>query len=129
LAELTNIGTLAAFVMVCAGVIILRLKEPDRPRKFKCPDFPLAKPAGNFVVTCLTKVFGLKPETDARLRSYVTTFAWMIIPILGAGMSLIFMFSLPAVTWVRFAIWMGLGVVIYMFYGRVHSKLNRPQEK
>ncbi len=36
LAELTNIGTLAAFVMVCLGVMILRVKEPDRPRKFRC---------------------------------------------------------------------------------------------
>lgn len=129
LAELTNIGTLAAFVLVCVGVMILRVKEPDRPRKFKCPDFPLVKPAGNLAVTCLTKVFGLKPETDAHLRSYVASFAWMLIPILGAGMSLVFMFSLPAITWIRFAIWMVLGLVIYMFYGRVHSKLNKTQEK
>jgi len=125
LAELTNIGTLAAFVMVCVGVIILRVKHPERPRKFRCPDVPLVKPAGNFAVTCMTRVFGLKPQTEARLRSAVATFAWMIIPLLGAGMSLVFMFSLPGVTWIRFAIWMGVGLVIYLFYGRVHSKLNR----
>jgi len=40
LAELTNIGTLAAFVLVCLGVIVLRKTEPDRPRKFRCPGSP-----------------------------------------------------------------------------------------
>ncbi len=129
LAELTNIGTLAAFIMVCAGVMILRVKEPDRPRKFRCPDMPLVKPAGNFAVTCLTKLFALKPATEARMRAAVSSLAWMIIPLLGAGMSLVFMFSLPAITWIRFAIWMVIGGVIYIFYGRVHSKLNKPQAK
>lgn len=129
LAELTNIGTLAAFILVCVGVMILRVKEPERPRKFRCPDMPLVKPAGNFAVTCMTALFGLKPQTQARLRSHVASLAWMLIPILGAGMSLVFMFSLPAVTWIRFVIWMGVGAVIYMLYGRVHSKLNKPQGK
>ncbi|MCC7529037.1 MAG: amino acid permease [Candidatus Melainabacteria bacterium] len=129
LAELTNIGTLAAFVMVCAGVMILRVKEPERPRKFRCPDMPLVKPVGNFAVTCMTRMFGLKAQTEARLRSCVKGVAWMLIPILGAGMSMVFMFSLPGITWIRFFIWMGVGVVIYMFYGRVHSKLNKPENK
>ncbi len=40
LAELTNIGTLAAFVLVCVGVIVLRKSDPDRPRKFRCPGYP-----------------------------------------------------------------------------------------
>lgn len=125
LAELTNIGTLAAFVMVCAGVIILRVKEPDRPRKFRCPDMPLVKPTGNFMVSCATRLLSLKPETEARLRSAVAGLAWMLIPILGAGMSLIFMVSLPGITWIRFMIWMAIGLAIYFYYGRKHSKLNR----
>jgi basic amino acid/polyamine antiporter, APA family len=37
LAELVNIGTLAAFVLVCGGVIVLRIKHPDAPRPFKAP--------------------------------------------------------------------------------------------
>ena len=35
--DLTNIGTLFAFVLVCAGVLVLRVKEPDRPRPFRVP--------------------------------------------------------------------------------------------
>jgi len=37
--DLTNIGTLAAFAVVCIGVLVLRLREPDRPRPFKVPFF------------------------------------------------------------------------------------------
>ena len=39
--ELTNIGTLFAFVLVCAGIIILRKRDPDRPRAFRTPLVPL----------------------------------------------------------------------------------------
>jgi APA family basic amino acid/polyamine antiporter len=35
--DLTNIGTLFAFVLVCLGVLVLRYKEPDRPRPFRVP--------------------------------------------------------------------------------------------
>ena len=35
--DLTNIGTLFAFALVCAGVLVLRVKEPDRARPFKVP--------------------------------------------------------------------------------------------
>jgi APA family basic amino acid/polyamine antiporter len=39
--ELTNIGTLFAFVLVSLGVIVLRVREPDRPRPFKVPGYPV----------------------------------------------------------------------------------------
>lgn len=42
LAELVNIGTLFAFIMVCSGVIVLRYTEPDMPRPFKTPMMPIA---------------------------------------------------------------------------------------
>src|SRR5262249_8503422 len=42
LAELSNIGTLAAFVLVCVGVLVLRKSEPDRERKFRAPDYARA---------------------------------------------------------------------------------------
>ena len=49
--ELTNIGTLFAFVIVCAGVLILRVKRPDAPRKFKTPLVWFSAPAG--ILFCL----------------------------------------------------------------------------
>src|SRR5690349_12104425 len=55
--DLTNIGTLFAFVLVCAGVLVLRVKEPNRPRPFKVP-FPwLVAPLG--AASCLFVMVGL----------------------------------------------------------------------
>jgi APA family basic amino acid/polyamine antiporter len=50
-AELTNIGTLAAFSLVCLGVIWMRHKHPDMPRPFKTPFSPLIPALG--VVFCV----------------------------------------------------------------------------
>lgn len=55
--ELTNIGTLFAFVLVCAGIIVLRYKEPDRPRGFRCPLVPWVPLAG--IASCVYLMFGL----------------------------------------------------------------------
>jgi APA family basic amino acid/polyamine antiporter len=86
--ELTNIGTLFAFVLVSAGVIVLRKAEPDRPRPFRAPWVPLT-------------------------------------PILAILSCLYLMLQLPWVTWVRFALWLAVGLVIYFLYGIRHSRLAR----
>jgi APA family basic amino acid/polyamine antiporter len=87
LAVLVNIGTLLAFVIVCAGVWILRRKRPDLPRPFKTPLVPL-------------------------------------VPILGILTSLAAMLSLPSKTWWRLLIWLAIGLLVYAFYGRTHSKVR-----
>lgn len=87
LAELVNIGTLAAFVLVCGGVIALRITKPDMPRPFK---------------------LGFHP----------------VIPSLGIIFCLYLMFSLPGGTWLRFLIWMAIGIGIYWFYGYKNSLLH-----
>lgn len=86
-AELVNIGTLAAFVIVCISVIILRVTKPDLPRPFKTPFCPL-------------------------------------IPLLGVFSCGYLMISLPWITWLRFIVWMIIGLVVYVFYGYRHSKLS-----
>jgi APA family basic amino acid/polyamine antiporter len=87
-AELVNIGTLAAFVLVCAGVIHLRYTRPDLKRPFRTPFGP-------------------------------------VTPLLGIVFCVYLMLSLPLVTWVRFGVWLVLGMVIYFVYSRLHSTLNR----
>jgi APA family basic amino acid/polyamine antiporter len=84
--ELVNIGTLAAFVLVCAGVIVLRYKQPELHRPFKTPFSP-------------------------------------IIPMLGMGFCLYLMFSLPLITWIRFGVWLAIGLIVYFTYSRHHSLL------
>ncbi|MEU1010160.1 amino acid permease [Streptomyces sp. NPDC005890] len=91
LAELVNIGTLFAFVVVAISVIILRRTRPDLHRAFRTPWVP-------------------------------------VIPVLSVCASLWLMLNLPAETWLRFAIWMVIGFVVYFFYGRPHSRLGRHQE-
>ena len=84
--EMTSIGTLFAFVVVCSAVIMLRIKRPDARRPFKVP-------------------FGY------------------LFPVLGVISCLYLMLSLSAATWVRFLVWLDLGMMIYWFYGRTHSPL------
>jgi APA family basic amino acid/polyamine antiporter len=47
------------------------------------------------------------------------------VPLLGAGFCIYLMTALPIDTWARLIVWMALGVAIYVFYVRKHSKLNR----
>ena len=86
-ADLSNIGTLFAFALVAAGVLILRYREPDRHRAFRAPGGPLAP-----VLTILTCV------------------------LLMAG--------LPIMNWIRFFVWLALGLVIYFTYSRKRSTLQ-----
>jgi basic amino acid/polyamine antiporter, APA family len=55
--DLTNIGTLFAFALVCAGVLVLRVKEPERPRPFKVPAVWVVAPLG--IVACVFIMMGL----------------------------------------------------------------------
>ena len=87
LGELVSIGTLLAFAIVSAGVLVLRYKNPEIPRPFKTPWFPF-------------------------------------VPIMGILTSVGVMSTLPGNTWVRLALWMIAGLVIYFFYGMRKSKLN-----
>ncbi len=71
LAELTNIGTLFAFVVVCAAVLVLRIKNPDAPRSFKAP-LGLFCPIGG-IILCLLLMFSLGWENWLRL------FIWLAL--------------------------------------------------
>ncbi|MGD9618332.1 MAG: APC family permease [Mycolicibacterium sp.] len=84
LEEMVNIGTLFAFALVSAGVIVLRRTRPDLKRGFRTPWVPLLPILA--IVTCV----------------------WL-------------MFNLTGLTWIRFSIWMAIGVVLYFCYGRRHS--------
>jgi APA family basic amino acid/polyamine antiporter len=69
--EMTSIGTLFAFILVCIGVWVLRKKQPDAPRAFKTPLVPLIPILGIF--TCLFMMVFLPLDTWIRL------IVWMII--------------------------------------------------
>lgn len=71
LLHLTNIGTLFAFVIVCAAVLIMRVTNPDAVRPFRCPFVPVVPILG--ILTCLMLMFSLPAANWWRL------FAWMAL--------------------------------------------------
>ncbi|MGH7796504.1 MAG: amino acid permease, partial [Candidatus Binatia bacterium] len=71
LAELVNIGTLLAFVIVCAAVLIMRRIDPDSPRPFRCPLVPLIPLLG--IAFCLLLMFSLPVDNWLRL------IVWLLI--------------------------------------------------
>jgi APA family basic amino acid/polyamine antiporter len=72
--DLTNIGTLFAFVLVCFGIIILRIKEPSRHRTFKVPLNPVIPLLG--VASCIFLMTGLPGIT------WIRFIAWLIIGLI-----------------------------------------------
>jgi APA family basic amino acid/polyamine antiporter len=62
--DLTNIGTLFAFVLVCGGVIVLRIKDPNRPRPFRVPFVWAIAPAG--MAACVFVMYGLPVQAWER---------------------------------------------------------------
>jgi APA family basic amino acid/polyamine antiporter len=92
LEEMVNVGTLFAFVLVSAGVIVLRRTRADLKRGFRVPWVPL-------------------------------------LPIASIAACLWLMLNLTGLTWVRFVIWMVIGVVIYYLYGRSHSLQGRRERE
>jgi APA family basic amino acid/polyamine antiporter len=91
LGEMVNIGTLLAFVLVCAGVWILRSKRPDLERPFRTPWVP-------------------------------------VVPIAGIISCVLLMATLPGATWERLGVWLIIGLVIYFFYSRHNSVLQKERE-
>jgi basic amino acid/polyamine antiporter, APA family len=88
LADLSNIGTLFAFVLVSIGVLVLRYRDPGRRRGFRVPGGP-------------------------------------VIPVLSIVFCLLLMSGLPIITWFRFFIWLGIGLLIYFFYSRHRSEFAK----
>lgn len=68
-AELVNIGTLAAFVFVCAGVLVLRYTKPDMPRPFKLGLHPLIPTLG--IIFCVYLMLSLPFETWLRFVAWM----------------------------------------------------------
>jgi APA family basic amino acid/polyamine antiporter len=86
LADLSNIGTLFAFLLVAIAVLILRKSQPERPRGFRVPFVPY-------------------------------------VPILAILTCLLLMASLTLENWIRFFVWLAIGLVIYFLYSRKRSAL------
>lgn len=144
--DLTSIGTLFAFVLVCLGVLVLpRLSPAETKGKFRLPYIN-----GKFLIPVLVAAFIYLTKdrlfnafTALGNESYhevlfivfilVSVFIailsflkkYSVIPIVGALCCMYLMIEIPANSWLWFFVWMSIGLSIYFLYGRKKSKLAK----
>ena len=144
--DLTSIGTLFAFVLVCFGVLVLPKLAPSvKQQAFRLPYIN-----GQYIIPALAAIFlyfgksrivrafsmsGSEGYQEflflvfvfiliiVAVMSFIRKYS--IIPIIGALCCLYLMIEIPPVSWLWFFIWMTLGLVIYSFYGRKKSLLAK----
>ena len=145
-AKLCNIGTLAAFLIVCLGVIILRHTDPDRKRHFRVPSLPIwlafgfaGALIGGVAISLMLKVapavldkvgilnlvllFTTVAIVAGLICKYLkvklaSLFAVNAIPVFGIITCLgLIILGVPATTLIYFSVWIGLGLIIYFAYG------------
>lgn len=146
--DLTSIGTLFAFVLVCFGVLVLPRLSPDVKKK----SFQLPYINGQFIIPVLAAIFiyfGLDRISSAfaalategyqeflylififvliivSILSFIRKYS--VIPIVGAMCCMYLMIEIPPVSWLWFFVWMTIGLVFYSFYGRRKSLLAKEE--
>lgn len=150
--DLTSIGTLFAFVVVCAGLLVLQQRKPRPEARFKVPYIN-----GKYMVPLLvllivminihfneaywkTFLFSNEEFTFYALLERIpmlvflitcVAIAWLaytkklsLIPVLGLLSCMFLMTKLGHTNWLRFLIWLGFGLVVYFAFGRKNSRLN-----
>ena len=125
--DLTNIGTLFAFMLVCAGIIVLRVREPERPRPFRVPS-GWAWSLVLYSACAVGVVFISVSATQAVVGLLLGALAFIVFrnhvfPILGILSCGYLVWYLPPTSWLRFASWLNCGFVIYVSYGTLNSRL------
>jgi amino acid transporter len=145
--SLTSIGTLFAFVLVCAGVLVLQQRKERPESKFKVPYinaqfiYPLllagvialiaVKVPSHFSTDIWTKdtwpmaVFWL---INLVMAGLAFTRKLSLMPILGMISCFYLMAQETHKVWMRFLIWLAIGLVIYFLYSYTHSKLAKQKE-
>lgn len=145
--DLCNIGTLFAFVIVCAAVLLLRYRDGKKSESAVRP-YNLSALATLFLAAllvvwavksshlgdrltvlvclpiCLWVGLAFRDLPEASARPFTAPFA-PLIPVLGIVTCVWLMMASPAITWGRFFLWLLVGLGIYFFYGMGNSVLNR----
>lgn len=142
--DLTSIGTLFAFVLVCGGVLMLPRLQKE-PGKFNLPYVN-----GKFIIPLLVLlfVFWRRDRIEGAISNIadeayqeilfllfiilaigIAIFSFLrnysLIPVLGMLCCLYLMIEIPAASWGVFFLWMAIGLLFYFLYGRQHSKLAK----
>lgn len=147
--DLTSIGTLFAFLLVCGGVLMLPPQPPatDGRKRFRLPYIN-----AQFIVPILVIIFlwlfreramdSLAHMAESQQHALFVVFIilamtiaiftfikkFSLIPVLGMLCCLYLMIEIPARSWAVFFGWMGFGLIVYFSYGYWRSKLASPKE-
>lgn len=141
--DLTSIGTLFAFVLVSGGVIIMDAQNKIPEGAFKIPYlnsrywFPLFLAFIALIILVFFPDFKWSDCTNhpimftifliisTGLGIFAILKKWSFLPFLGLLVNFYLMAELGVTNWLRFLLWLAVGLVIYFAYGRKHSLLNR----
>jgi basic amino acid/polyamine antiporter, APA family len=142
--SLTSIGTLFAFVLVCGGVLILQNRADKPESKFKVPYvngqyiFPLMLMVAIVLIAIyfpshFTNDIWTKNTWPMVVFWIITvivavmafTKKWSLLPILGMISCFYLMAQETHIVWMRFLIWLVIGLCIYFLYGFQNSRLAR----
>ncbi len=141
--DLTSIGTLFAFTLVCGGVLLLPAREKTEEKRFRLPYIN-----SRWIIPCLFCLFiyGFWDRLSSSLTNpihnlevsfivftiaacVVTVFSFLrklsLIPILGMLCCAYLMIEIPTRSWFLFFDWMAFGLIFYFSYGYWKSKLNK----
>jgi len=126
--DLTNIGTLFAFILVSIGIIVLRKRDPDRPRPFRVPGGWIWT-IGLYILLAVFLYFMPMPARSKIITLIIAAGVFVvsrdfIFPVLGVLSCLYLIYYLPPTSWLRFAAWLNIGFVIYTAYGSMKSRLS-----
>lgn len=140
--DLTSIGTLFAFVIVCGGV--LRLPKPAPEQKFKLPyinsryiaplllavflyyvwDRFIYNYQHLYVIEFSEVLFVFYVIAAAVVVAYAAYKQYTLVPVLGLLCCMYLMIEIPVNSWLVFLVWMAVGLLIYFLFGYKNSKLN-----
>lgn len=156
--DLTSIGTLFAFILVCGGILLLEKEDEKTKKGFRVPYYNSRKMLPPIVVVVVFMVLyfnmdGVKnffsnvdPENPSLsfwevFKHKIPMYGFIIIsvilvylairkklsliPILGLLTNLYLITELGITNWMRFLIWLVIGLALYFTYGNKHSKLFR----
>ncbi len=147
--DLTSIGALFAFSLVCGGVVVLQQQKRKPGSNFPKSRFNIPYFSSRYIVIILWLIsivvfviFTEKPEMASLLlflpnllfiivaliiTVFAVIFRWSVIPVIGLIINFYLMSRLDGPTWERFLMWMAIGLVVYFLYGYRKSRLRKNQ--
>lgn len=146
--DLTSIGTLFAFTLVCGGVLLLEDRGDVGASRFRVPYINSKYITSLLMIGLVTALASYDSESVIKFLNFqegwthkIPQFGFWIafvllsvlsylkslslIPVLGLLCNLYLISELGILNWERFLIWLAIGLVIYFLYGKNHSKLNK----